>query len=84
MEMLELVTIFLITLIASATAVWFWRKITDWKGFSGTAVVHAGSRGGKKIGLQQGFISLFSAPKEKAKNIRLRNTARGIKVPWGW
>ncbi|MFC1701830.1 hypothetical protein ACFL1J_03685 [Pseudomonadota bacterium] len=83
--MLALVTIFLVTLLASAMAVWVYRKISGWEGLGDISVARTPQRGGKrKMGLQQGFVSLVSAPKEQARNKRLRSPNGGIKAPWGW
>lgn len=83
--MLAIVTIFLVTLIASAIAVWMYRKISGWEGLGDASAANNPQRGGKrKMGLQQGFISLVSAPKERARNRRLRSPNDGIKAPWGW
>lgn len=82
--MLALATIFLITLIASVTAVWLYRKISSWQGLTRLVVGRPQNTDRAKIGLQQGFISLFSSPRKQAKKVKLRSTRGGIKTPWGW
>jgi len=82
--MLELATIFLLTLALAATTIWLYRGLSGWKGFGENLVRGLDKENGMKIARQSGFIALFSAPNEKAKNIRLRNTNKNIKAPWGW
>lgn len=82
--MLALVAIFLVTLIASTTAVWFYRRVSGWHGFSRTLVGRPASSARMKIGLQQGFISLRSNSRKQAKYVRLRGPRGTIRTPWGW
>ena len=82
--MLELATLFLLTLVLSATTIWLYRGLSGWKGFDENLVRGLDKKNGMKVARQSGFIALFSAPNEKAKNIRLRNTNKNIKAPWGW
>lgn len=82
--MLALVAIFLVTLVISATAVWVYRKISDWDGFSETLVGRPKSTMRMKIGAQQGFISLHRKSDRTPRTIRLRGRRRAVKTPWGW
>ena len=83
--MLALVTIFLITLLISAAAVWLYRTVSGWKGFNRAAVARRGPAVRMKLRAQQGYISLISAPsRQKAKPVRLRRSTGTIKAPWGW
>ena len=82
--MLALVTIFLVTIITSVSAVWTYRKISAWDGFTTTLMGRPQSTRRMKIAAQQGFISLVSKRQGKSRNIRLRNSKRNIKTPWGW
>lgn len=82
--MLALVTIFLATLIISATTVWLYRRISGWHGFTDKLVGRPQSTMRMKIGAQQGFISLVRKPDRKSKTVRLRTHKRNIKTPWGW
>lgn len=82
--MLALVAIFLFTLAVSAAAVWLYRRISGWHGFTETVVGRPRSTARMKIGLQQGFISMVSNNGGRAKNVRLRTPRGGIKTPWGW
>ena len=83
--MLALVTIFLITLLISAAAVWLYRTVSGWKGFNRAVVARRGPAVRMKLRAQQGYISLISAPsQQKAKPVRLRRTTGTIKAPWGW
>lgn len=82
--MLLLAAIFLITIIVSATAVWLYRRISGWQGFNRALVGRPQLTDRTKIGLQQGFISMFASPRKRAKNMKLRSPRGGIKAPWGW
>ena len=82
--MLALVAIFLVTLIASTTAVWLYRQVSGWHGFTRTLVGRPGSSTRMKIGLQQGFISLRSNSTKQARYVKLRGPRGAIKTPWGW
>ena len=82
--MLELVTILLITLPISAVSVWLYRTVSGWKGFNRAVVARRGPAVRMKLTAQQGYISLISEPKQKAKVVRLRGPKNGVKVPWGW
>jgi len=82
--MLALVAIFLVTLIASTIAVWLYRQMSGWHGFTRTLVGRPASTTRMKIGLQQGFISLYSASTKQAKHVKLRGPRGAIKTPWGW
>ena len=82
--MLALVAIFLVTLIASETAVWLYRKISGWHGFTTTLVGRPHSTVKMKIGMQQGFVQLAAAPRGQVKFVRLRSPKGGFKTPWGW
>jgi len=90
--MLALAAIFLFTLMASATAVWLYRKVSGWHGFTTTVVgrPHSGSR--TKMGLQHGFVHLTAKykgqttakPRGQTKLKRHRAPKGGYKAPWGW
>jgi len=82
--MLALSTIFLVTIIVSATAIWVYRKLSVWRGFTETFVGRPRSRTRMKIGAQQGFISLLSKRRRKSKNVILRSPVGKIETPWGW
>ena len=81
--MLALVAIFLVTLIASATAVWLYRMISGWQGFTTTLVGRPHSTVKMKIGMQQGFVQLAATPRGQAKSVRLHSPKDGFKTPWG-
>lgn len=82
--MLALVSIFLFTLAVSAVAVWLYRRISGWHGFTHTLVARPRSASRTRIGLQQGFISMISDHRVQAKSVRLRTPRGGLKTPWGW
>ena len=82
--MLALVAIFLVTIIVSATAIWAYRKLSVWHGFTGTFVGRPQSRTRMKIGAQQGFISVLTKRRKKSKNVILRSPTGKIRTPWGW
>lgn len=82
--MLALVAIFLVTIIASVTAIWLYRKATNLRGFTANLVGRPKSRGNSRMGLQKGFTSLGATPGKTKKNTRLRKSTGDIKTPWGW
>ena len=82
--MLVLVTMFLVTILTSAAAVWGYRKLSGWQGFSETLVGRPQSSRRMQIGAQQGFISLTPKRGKKAIKVKLRNPRGNIKKPWGW
>jgi len=82
--MLALVAIFLFTLAVSAMAVWLYRRLSGWHGFSYTLVGRPRTSTRMKIGLQQGFISLVPSQEKRTRYVRLRTPMGGIKTPWGW
>lgn len=82
--MLALVTVFLVTIITSATAVWGYRKLSDWQGLTETVVDRPQSSRRTQVGAQQGFISLASKRVKKPIKVKLRSPKGNIKAPWGW
>jgi hypothetical protein len=82
--MLALIAIFLFTVVVSAAAVWLYRRVSGWQGFTATVVGRPNSTTRMKIGLQQGFISMVPNGGGRTKNVRLRTPRGGIKTPWGW
>jgi len=82
--MLALVSIFLVTVIVSAAAIWVYRKLSLWHGFTDTLVGRPQSTRRMKIGTQQGFISLDTKRGKNPKNFKLRSPKGNIKKPWGW
>ena len=82
--MLALVTVFLVTIITSATAVWGYRKLSGWKGLTETVVGQPQSSRRTQVGAQQGFISLASKRVKKPIKVKLRSPKGNIKAPWGW
>lgn len=82
--MLELISLFLVTIITSTVAVWGYRKLSGWQGFSETLVGRPQSSRRMQIGAQQGFISLASNRGKKPIKVKLRNAKGNIRKPWGW
>ena len=83
--MLALITIFLATFLISAAAVWVYRMLSGWQGFSQSVVGRKQTTIRMKLKPQQGFISLMGTLRQqKAKSVRLRNSSGTIKAPWGW
>ena len=82
--MLELATIFLLTLVLSAFTIWLYRSLSGWRDYSDNLLRAQSKPNGMKIARQNGFVTLFSTPREKARNIRLRTNSKNIKAPWGW
>ena len=82
--MLILVTMFLVTILTSAAAVWGYRKLAGWQGFTATLAGRPQSSRRMQIGAQQGFISLASKRGQKPIKVKLRSPKRNIRKPWGW
>ena len=90
--MLALVAIFLVSLIGSATAIWMYRTLSGWRGFSKTVVGRPDATVRMNRGLQHGFVQLTAKHKSQvtAKSrgqtrlIRHRAPKGGYKAPWGW
>ena len=82
--MLALATIFLVTLMISTAAIWLYRRVAAWHGFSDTLVGRPQPAMRMKIRAQQGFISLERKSNRNAKAVRLRGRGRAVKTPWGW
>jgi hypothetical protein len=83
--LLALVTIFVATLLIATTTIWMFRSLAGWQGFKRNVQTQKGKNtAGMKLGLQHGFISMFSTSYENARNKRLRSPKDGIKAPWGW
>lgn len=82
--MLELVTIFLATLLISAISVRLYRFMSGWKGFNQTVVGRRNSSVRMTLRAQQGYISWMPLSPAETKKIRLRRSKCNIKAPWGW
>ena len=90
--MLALVAIFLVTLIASATATWIYRKLSGWHSFSKTVVGRPVATLRMNRGLQYGYVQFTAKHKGqmtvktrgKTKLVRRRTPKGGYKAPWGW
>ena len=82
--MLVLVTLFLVTIITSATVVWGYRKLSGWQGTTDTVVGQSQSSRRMQAGAQQGFISLALKRGKKPIKVKLRRSKRNIEAPWGW
>ena len=82
--MLAIITIFLITFLTAATAVWLYRMVSGWQGFNRSLVARPVKPVRTKMGVQQGFISMNSTHPARAKPVRHRSPKGGIKAPWGW
>ena len=82
--MLVLVTMFLVTIITSATVVWGYRRLLGWQGFTETFAGRSQSSRRMQVGAQQGFISPASKRGKKPIKVKLRRPKRNIKAPWGW
>lgn len=97
--MLGLLTIFLATLLISMAAIWLYRSISGFKGFNTTVVAQRRNTTMMKLKPQQGFITMFTPKRSRAKTkpvkstrsrpgrvapARLRKVSGEIKAPWGW
>lgn len=89
--MLALVSLFLVALLASAFAVWMFRRIPEIQDFISEVFSQSDSAAKSRGGLQQ-FMSSVSTPGSNASNLRggkarsvkLRNSRSAVKAPWGW
>ncbi len=89
--MLSLVSLFLVTLLASAIVVWMYRRMPEILDFLGELFSPSDSAARSKGGLQQ-FLSSVSTPGSNASNLRggkarsvkLRSPRGEVKAPWGW
>jgi len=82
--MLALVSIFLLTLIASMFVIWLYRLLIGWHHYTQSQVDRPRSAAWLKIATQQGFMSFISAPKEPVRRAKLSRPTGNIKSPWGW
>ena len=81
--MLDLVTLFLITLLAAFIAIRIYRAIVGWQGFRQPLVGQQNEPSKMSLRAQLEY-SLISGPKQKAKTVRLLSPKNGVKAPWGW
>ena len=89
--MLTLVSLFLIALLASAIAVWMYRRLPEIQGLISELFSQSDSATKSNGGLQH-FMSSVSTPGSnarnfkggKARNMKLRGPKGNIKAPWGW
>ena len=89
--MLLLVSFFLVTLLASASVVWMYRRMPEILDFLDELFSQSDSAVSSTGGLQQ-FLSSVSTPDSNASNLRggkarsvkLRSTRGEVKAPWGW
>jgi|GEM_PF-1343323 len=97
--MLGLIAIFLATLLISMVTIWLYRAISGVQGFSTTVVAPRRTTTMMKLKPQQGFITLLTPKRSRAKTkpvkstrsrpgrvapARLRKVTGEIKAPWGW
>ncbi len=82
--MLVLVSVFLLTLLASIIAVWMFRLLLSWYSHVQSQVNTPRPTSWLKLVNQQGLVSFLSAPKERVKVTKLRRSTANIKSPWGW
>ena len=82
--MLELIVIFLVSLLAAVTAIWLYRKLSSREESGQSLVGRSGKPVRSKMAVQQGFISMSSTRRERVKSVKPRRTKGGTKAPWGW
>ena len=82
--MLELITIFLTTLIVSATAVWLYRRIPNKHGFKQITAGNSETTMKRWPKVQQSFNPSTSLSQARVKFTKLPKSKGHIKVPWGW
>jgi hypothetical protein len=71
--MLELVAIFLLTLLISAVAVRAYRGISGWQGFSTTVVARRGKSVRMRLKPQQGYISILTPSRSRPSRSRVKS-----------
>jgi hypothetical protein len=81
--MLSLVSLFLVTLLVSASAVWMHRRMPEILDFLGELFSQSDSAVRSTGGLQQ-FLSSVSTPGGKARSVKLHSPRAVVKAPWGW
>jgi hypothetical protein len=82
--MLMLVTLFLVSLIISATVIWLCRLIFNWHNFKETVADDPDKTTRDKIEAFRVFMSLFASAREPAEAKSLRSPDDNIRAPWGW
>ena len=82
--MLMLITLFLVSLIISATVIWLCRLIFNWHNFMETLVDEPDKTTHDKIEAFRGFMSLFASAREPIEAKSLRSPDDNIRAPWGW
>ena len=82
--MFVLVSVFLLTLVASAFAIWMYRLLLSWHRYTQSQVDTPRLASWMKLATPQGFVSFLSAPVEQVKVARLSRSKDDIKEPWGW
>jgi len=65
--MLALVTIFLTTLLISVVAIWLYRTVSGWQGFSTTVVARRGKTLKMRLKPQQGFITMLTPTRSRTQ-----------------
>jgi hypothetical protein len=89
--MLSLVSLFLVTLLVAASAVWMHRKMLVILDFLGELFSQSDSAVISTGGLQQ-FLSSVSTPGSnasklrggKTRSVKLHSPKAEVKAPWGW
>ena len=82
--MLELVTLFLVSLAVAATVVWLYRQASNRQDFDQETLANSGTITKRWLKAQKSFSSLASSTRENAKYTTLPNSKGDIKAPWGW
>ena len=82
--MLTLITMFLITPIIVATAIWLYRLVSNWRGAKYVAIGRKNTNTPITLTTQQGFVSLTSVFRGGAKHKGLHGPKGSLKTPWGW
>lgn len=82
--MLELATILLVTLLVAAISVRLYRSVMGWRGFNKPVIGRRDEKVRMKLSPQQGYITLYTSPREAAKKVKFRKPKGSIRAPWGW
>ena len=82
--MLVFVTLFLISLLISATAIWLYRMVSNLRDSKYQRATRPGTKPRVMLKAQQGLVSLITPTLKNKKHRALRSPKGGIKAPWGW
>jgi hypothetical protein len=83
-KMLDLVMLFLATLVSSSLAVFLCRVVSGWHGFNYEVLGRTQDISMLNISPQQGYISLVRPVASQQGKTRVLKSASILTRPWGW